>query len=214
MRSSYSEMVHVQGTRGVTQLPWCSLGTKLERKCCRYLQRRSGGWGRNRHLKNPKQLIQQGEIINLCSELSYHPSKAQPRICLRTGGGAWPRCHSGGPCSSSATHLPCSPPAEQPKTTGWEQNQLQLSIDQHQTSVVFSSRCQCSESQTSKLRVQPCLATAALGVPCWASLEQFKVPQLCCAFERVSGSFLENSAIWLLSYWQLAVYLLTGLLPK
>lgn len=66
--------------------------------------------------KTPKQLIQQGEITNnLCSEISYHPSKAQPRICLRTGAGAWPRCHSGGPCSSSATHLPCSPPAEQPR---------------------------------------------------------------------------------------------------
>lgn len=65
--------------------------------------------------KNPKQLIQQGETTNnLCSELSYHPSKAQPRICLRTGAGAWPRCRSGGPCSSSATHLPCSPPAGQP----------------------------------------------------------------------------------------------------
>lgn len=41
---------------------------------------------------------------------SYHPSKALPRICPTTDAGGWPRCRSAGPCSSSATRLPCSPP--------------------------------------------------------------------------------------------------------
>lgn len=116
MRSSYSEMVHVQGTE--VQLSFLGVLWALsERENAVDIYNGEVESEEGTGIKTPpKQLIQQGEMTNdLCSELSYHPSKAQPRICLRTGAGAWPRCRSGGPCSSSATHLPCNPPAGQPR---------------------------------------------------------------------------------------------------
>lgn len=42
--------------------------------------------------------------------VSYHPSTVQQQTCQLTDGEVSPRCHSEGPCSSLATHLPCSPP--------------------------------------------------------------------------------------------------------
>lgn len=157
------------------------------RKRCRYLQWKTGGWGGNRHKKNPKQLIQQGETTNnLCSEISYHPSKAQPRICLRTGAGAWPRCHSGGPCSSSATHLPCSPPAEQPRA----QAQRKTSFKSLFTSIKLQ-RCfplsvnaqnhkftKVGENLQAQSPTLPVLTKPGCSqFACWAPSAQFKVPQ-------------------------------------
>ena len=52
---------------------------------------------------------------------AYHLSTAQPQTCLWTGAAAWPRCRSEGPCSSSATRQPYSPPGRQENEYGsWE----------------------------------------------------------------------------------------------
>lgn len=46
---------------------------------------------------------------------SYRPSKVPPQICQWTDAGVWRRCRSAGPCSSSATRPPCSPPVNLPQ---------------------------------------------------------------------------------------------------
>lgn len=43
---------------------------------------------------------------------AYHPSTGQPRTCQRRHWGVMSHCHLAGPCSWSARHLHCSPPAK------------------------------------------------------------------------------------------------------
>lgn len=66
-------------------------------------------WIYNRYLLVPCAVF---KCLELNKVAAYHLSKVQLQICQLTDAGEWPHCRSEGPCSSSTTHLPCSPPVK------------------------------------------------------------------------------------------------------
>lgn len=67
-------------------------------------------FGGSAHCGGGKMTSRSQEEVGGEGQRAYHPSTARRQTCQRTGGAVWRCCHSGDPCSSSATRQLCNPP--------------------------------------------------------------------------------------------------------